>query len=56
MKMVRPDFAARREPAAVVQSGANSALHRFDDFLVFHLDDMEICADPLLPKRFVPHV
>src|SRR5947199_118227 len=42
--------------SAVVESRSHAALHRLDDFFVFHLDAMQAGADTALAQGCVPHV
>jgi hypothetical protein len=41
MEVMRPDLASFRVATSVVEPRSHSALHGFDDFLVFHLDAMQ---------------
>ena len=42
---MRARFAARRITAPIIKTRTHAALHRFDDFLVFHFHTVKIGAD-----------
>jgi hypothetical protein len=50
VKVVRSHLTSCRKPAAIVEARADTALHRLDDFFVFHLDFVQIGADSLLTQ------
>ncbi len=54
--MMRADLATSGIAAAIVEARADAALNRLDDFLVFHLDLVQVRAHALLAQRFVPYV
>src|SRR5688500_12425229 len=54
--MVGAYLASFRVPASVIEAGANATLNGLDDFLVFHLDTMQIATRASISQLGLPHV
>src|SRR5688500_6873911 len=54
--MVGAYLAPFRIPAAIIEAGSHAALNGLDDFLVFHLDAMQIATGASISQLGLPHV
>src|SRR5687768_7084446 len=56
MKVMRSNLSPSGKTSAIIEPRADSTLHRFHNFLVFHLDLVQVATHSLRAQRLVPDV